>query len=701
MGLRSGTSATDDLDVQPNLTVNEPGDKYEEEAERVADAVMRMPDPKLTADTQEQLPADRIQRMCPRYKKRRRQGQPLDCPDCEAELQRKKQSERAMTIDSQAPRQIQSLRGGGKLLSESVRSFFEPRFGRDFSDVRVHTGPTADEAARSVNAEAFTVGQDIAFRSGVYRPMTENGKKLLAHELTHVVQQGKATVRSNRISNGSSPLKTELGPMDGGAAVQRAYGIVRGKEGSRRPQPTPSVTIDDETTRRPTEEEEVALKRLGVDGRERTPDIQRTDGDAPPSRAAKPSLTLSPGATVTRGDSLTAEVDFNPTAGERIKVTNWEYIAPRHGTVTRPTSDADFQKKWEGTMALSGTIRLEWHYLPPDTVVETLEQPVTVENRTGTIWSSDVTLNGEKPLKGQPSPPRKFKQLGNFSGNLNGPSLTDSTINNGPNKGFTFVSTLSEGNYTATPKIHPDVTKSSSQFRKFHRDGSVLFKVSKAGGTKTRIPTSDYSNLQTDPLTWKVPNWENFYKKHNIYTIMAKAGNNSITVRDSNWRLARNARDAQVKIVNHAQVRGRLGIGQGQKPSYQPQVNYSWEGYPLMASDDIPQGVRSHEFGHNTHSHWANFDKTMEALDPQKIMERTVSTPSSTINFSQKVKNLMNDIKKSGETHKIVDKDKSAQQEQLVVVSGKKMAGINEDPNTGKSLGNIWNLQDGKPMRNS
>jgi hypothetical protein len=70
-----------------------------------------------------------------------------------------------------------------------VRSFFEPRFGSDFGAVRVHTGPDAADAAASIHALAYTVGSDIVFGTGRYAPESESGKRLLAHELTHVAQQ--------------------------------------------------------------------------------------------------------------------------------------------------------------------------------------------------------------------------------------------------------------------------------------------------------------------------------------------------------------------------------------------------------------------------------------------------------------------------------------------------------------------------------
>ena len=80
---------------------------------------------------------------------------------------------------------------GGKPLTNEQRAFFEPRFGVDFSRVRIHTGRSADTAARAVGAHAFTRGSDVVFRGDQYHPNTYAGRQLLAHELTHVVQQRK------------------------------------------------------------------------------------------------------------------------------------------------------------------------------------------------------------------------------------------------------------------------------------------------------------------------------------------------------------------------------------------------------------------------------------------------------------------------------------------------------------------------------
>lgn len=102
------------------------------------------------------------------------------CPRCAAES-------RGVTPGLQQG--IQSL-GSGQPLSAESRAFLEPRFGRDFSRVRVHTGDNAAEAAKSIGAKAFTTGKDVVFGAGQYSPGTPPGKRLLSHELTHCLQQG-------------------------------------------------------------------------------------------------------------------------------------------------------------------------------------------------------------------------------------------------------------------------------------------------------------------------------------------------------------------------------------------------------------------------------------------------------------------------------------------------------------------------------
>lgn len=167
-------------DLQPRLAVSRPTDPAEREAERVAREVTAVVD-----RTDERAAQPRQDRGTADAATTDREPGPF-----RVSVDRRSDSTGATaTVGRGTEAGIRSLRGGGDPLPATTRTFFEDRFGRDFSDVRVHAGPAADAAARSIDAEAFTLGTDIAFARGNYRPGTDAGSRLLAHELTHVVQQ--------------------------------------------------------------------------------------------------------------------------------------------------------------------------------------------------------------------------------------------------------------------------------------------------------------------------------------------------------------------------------------------------------------------------------------------------------------------------------------------------------------------------------
>jgi hypothetical protein len=109
------------------------------------------------------------------------------------------------------------MKGRGSPLPASTRAFFEPRFGASFSHVRVHTDTRAARSAGSINAKAFTVGGDIAFAAGQYAPETGDGKQLLAHELTHVVQQ-KGSAAPDAVARQPDAGPADAGVQDAGGA---------------------------------------------------------------------------------------------------------------------------------------------------------------------------------------------------------------------------------------------------------------------------------------------------------------------------------------------------------------------------------------------------------------------------------------------------------------------------------------------------
>ena len=154
-----GNRATTEL-IQAKLTVGAVNDVYEQEADRTADKVMRMPEVSPTLQLQ-----------------------------TEDKIQAKSTAETTPIVTPVLEQQIQGMRGGGQPLAPDVRRFYEPRMGYPLGGVRVHTDSHANSAATQLQAKAFTLGSDIFFSSGRYEPQTPQGKWLLAHELTHTVQQ--------------------------------------------------------------------------------------------------------------------------------------------------------------------------------------------------------------------------------------------------------------------------------------------------------------------------------------------------------------------------------------------------------------------------------------------------------------------------------------------------------------------------------
>ena len=179
--------------LQPKLTIGRPDDKYEQEADRVADKVMRMPEPELQRqvepeeEEEETLQAKPLSDLITPLVQRQDESEEEEEP---IQTSRVGGSKPEMSPGVEA--RIQYLRGRGKPLTESDRAFFEPRFGHDFSRVRVHTDARAAETTRAINARAYTLGNDIVFGAGHYAPRTGGGRHLMAHELAHIVQQGKA-----------------------------------------------------------------------------------------------------------------------------------------------------------------------------------------------------------------------------------------------------------------------------------------------------------------------------------------------------------------------------------------------------------------------------------------------------------------------------------------------------------------------------
>ncbi len=200
---------TTPLSIQPKLKINSPGDRYEQEADNIADKVVHMSptsiqprqhkSENITENTSQQRPlAAQISTLIVSGTAQRK------CPKCEEEeekqvLQTKSNLSTTATTSTTLTNQIQQSNGSGRCMDTNTKSFMESRFGVDFSNVRIHTNSTAQNMNREINARAFTVGNNIYFNQGQYNPDVDTGKKLLAHELTHTVQQGNREIEKASI----------------------------------------------------------------------------------------------------------------------------------------------------------------------------------------------------------------------------------------------------------------------------------------------------------------------------------------------------------------------------------------------------------------------------------------------------------------------------------------------------------------------
>ncbi|HWO03106.1 MAG TPA: DUF4157 domain-containing protein [Blastocatellia bacterium] len=183
--------------IQRKPVISSPSDAYELEADQVAEKVMRMAPPVLTTSAGASIGRK--------------------CAECEDEQEKRIQTKASSATPANATLDAGAAmsaidRGGGAPLPREVRSYFEPRFGYDFSRVRVHAGDAAAHGARAVRARAYTIGRDIVFASGEYAPATMRGKRLLAHELAHVVQQGHSHRRDGNLA--ASLVGTEAAHMN-------------------------------------------------------------------------------------------------------------------------------------------------------------------------------------------------------------------------------------------------------------------------------------------------------------------------------------------------------------------------------------------------------------------------------------------------------------------------------------------------------
>ena len=209
--------------IQRKLTVGKPNDRYEQEADRVADRVMTMSEPGSIQRTSSICEQDEVQTK-PLYQTitpliqrqveeeedepvqtmliQRQVEEPASTEDMadeeeEESVQTKKNDEGPTTASSSIEQSLNTSKDQGSPLPDDTREFMGSRFGADFSGVRVHTDSNSVQLNQQLNSQAFTKGNDIYFNEGKYDPGSSRGKHLLAHELTHTIQQLSALAKKN------------------------------------------------------------------------------------------------------------------------------------------------------------------------------------------------------------------------------------------------------------------------------------------------------------------------------------------------------------------------------------------------------------------------------------------------------------------------------------------------------------------------
>ncbi len=202
---RKCAACEDEKKLQTKLAISEPGDALEREADDVANNVMRMAEPVAAPTGPSAAPITGA-------------AAPLGMPDSVGEV----------------------LRSAGRPLDADSRAFMESRFGRDFGAVHLYTDERASRSAAGIGALAYTVGSNIVFGAQQYRPATEAGRRLLAHELAHVVQQqgqAPAVARQSVDEDRSVPSNATNNPQETGATTDTGGGTSAGSGNAMQQKP--------------------------------------------------------------------------------------------------------------------------------------------------------------------------------------------------------------------------------------------------------------------------------------------------------------------------------------------------------------------------------------------------------------------------------------------------------------------------------
>ncbi len=295
--------------LQTKLAVNAPGDEYEQEADHVSAQVMRLPEPspRVGAEDQQHKPGQEHQRL---------QTKRVDGSDLG---------------QTEAPPLVHEvLRSPGQPLDAATRAFMEPRFGHDFSQVRVHTDSSAGQSAREVKAKAYTVGHHVVFGPGQFAPGTQEGQRLIAHEFAHVIQQDRGGAAVSSVAG--------HGPLEQAADRAAAQAVDGSKTVAVAGAAAPSLMCDPDDPR---------SKRAHFDDEENDPSPRQKDKDKTKKRQQD------------RANAGKDESQIDQAEAEReLRKLEASYQAPGAKARSLKTKEEDL-KRFERLLARAGGTQLQ------------------------------------------------------------------------------------------------------------------------------------------------------------------------------------------------------------------------------------------------------------------------------------------------------------------------------------------------------
>jgi len=225
--------------IQPKLKINAPNDRYEQEADRIADQVL-------------QTSGQSVQRACHR------------CKSDDEQIQTKTKGSGGQTASLGFTNQLAANRQGGHTLNADTKSFMESGMGADFSKVRIHADAHAARLSEEIDARAFTLNNHIYFNKGEYAPESYEGKRLLAHELVHTLQQsGASSLVQKEDKEGKKKKEKKKVKHDVKVEVVRETDLKKGKSKTKgKTKQSAEEKVDDKTTAKATNETSDSDKKV-------------------------------------------------------------------------------------------------------------------------------------------------------------------------------------------------------------------------------------------------------------------------------------------------------------------------------------------------------------------------------------------------------------------------------------------------------